>query len=125
MVTMVVLGVAGCGTADSLEPDGGPRPALTSDASPEEGPEPDQEITDPSPQEGLTTTLPEPTPEETEAPAPDPEPTDDAPPPGTEPPPPGGDGADEAMSAFCEAAVDWQDFWDDQIRDLCEPYLAG
>ncbi|TDC73743.1 hypothetical protein, partial [Streptomyces hainanensis] len=41
MVTVVVLGAAGCGTADSLEPDGGPRPALTSDASPEEGPEPD------------------------------------------------------------------------------------
>ncbi|TDC06893.1 murein L,D-transpeptidase, partial [Streptomyces sp. 8K308] len=69
------MGAAGCGTADSLEPDRGPRPALTTDATPE-APEPDQEITDPSPDEGLTTTVPEQREEEPPAePEPEPEPT--------------------------------------------------
>lgn len=121
IVAAALVGAAGCGTADSLEPDRGPRPALTTDATPE-APEPDQEITDPSPDEGLTTTVPEQREEAPPAePEPEPEPTTAAPPPATEPANP----EDEAMAAFCEAAEEWSDYWDDQMRDLCAPYAGG
>ncbi|RKN05388.1 hypothetical protein D7319_25590 [Streptomyces radicis] len=111
LVALAVLAVPACGSDGGAPPDGdAPRPVRTgsTEAPP---PEPEVDLTDPSPSEDLTEPLapPEPSPTPTE------EPIEDQTPDLEIPGPP-----DVTFDREPEACEIGDDQWDDYLRDWCE-----